>query len=159
MSLDLSVLMNKRMTKKFMEAVESLLRENNFHKDEYGYVSAKEDVYVHIYVNLAPEKDEWWDDMDELVGVIGFFPKAEISLESRHTKESHTTNYVLAGQLAKLVNGVIYDYQVGVLYDSDGKPYACHRTDDEFEEYGAGMSLSMAAVGIVKDVLGTENKM
>ena len=157
MSLDLSVLMNKKMSKDLIQVVDNFLIENGFVKDEYGYVAANENISLDIYCEFTPEKDDWWDDVDELIAKIGFFPKAEIVLESKHAQASHIVNYQTAQRLAAIVGGVIYDYQVGVLYDSDGKPYACHRTDGEFEEYGAGIGMFMAAVGIVKDILDTES--
>lgn len=77
----------------------------------------------------------------------------DIGLESRYTRESHEMNYRVAKELAKIVGGVIYDNQVGVVYDSDGKPFAHCKTGDRFDKYGSGVHIFMEAVGIFNDIM------
>ena len=146
MSLDLWVLKKDKISKELMMSIREFLTENDFIEDEYSYCSSNKDICVDIYIEQSPENDELWDDMDELIDAIGFFPKAIIPCDSKHTEESHLTNYSLAKQLAKLVDGVIYDHQIAVVYNSEGEPYASCRTDGKLEEYGSGISMFVNAV-------------
>ena len=65
-------------------------------------------------------------------------------------------NYRLAKELAKIVGGVIYDNQVGFVYDSDGRPFDHCKTGDRCDQYGSGMDLFMRGVKIFSDILGGE---
>ncbi|MBA7689437.1 hypothetical protein ES703_97944 [subsurface metagenome] len=152
MSLDLSVLMEKKISKRLLGSVNTFLTVNGFVKGDYGYSHVDDEISLNVYIDLEPEKDDYSDD--QLTVAIGFVPMTVISLESRHDFESHQSNYHFAKQLAKLVDGVIYDHQVGVIYDFEGKPYACYRTDGDFKEYGAGAELFMQGLRIAKDTLG-----
>ena len=136
MSLDLCVLMPNRISKPLLKSVNDFLLVRGFYKDKYCYVS--EATNIEVYVTKKPEKEDYWDD-EGLAEAVGFMPMTELVLESRHTLESHRASYILAMLLAKLVDGVIYDPQVAVMYDPDGKPYAHYRTDDMLEEYGGGI--------------------
>jgi len=144
--------MKKKISKRLLGSINTFLTVHGFYKDEYGYCHGEDDISLDVYTNMEPEKDDYWDD-DGLIDAIGFVPMTEISLESRHSIESHQSNYHFAKKLAKLVDGVIYDPQVGVMYDYEGKPYSCYRKDDKLEEYGAGTDLFMQGLGVVKDLL------
>jgi hypothetical protein len=139
------------MSKALLKSVQDFLVVNGFHKDEYGFRSEREGISVDVYISRKPEADDYWEE-DE-VDAIGFFPKAQISMESRHSEASHVENYRLAKELAKIVCGVIYDHKVAVVYDSDGLPCGHCRTDGKLEDYGAGVEPFMEAVGKVRDVL------
>jgi hypothetical protein len=157
MSLDLSVLMPERISERLAKSVDDFLIENGFYEDvhifenNYVYRCRGDGINIDVHVDLKPEEDEYWGDGED--EAIGFMPMTEFMLEARHSEKSFKASYLLAKGLAEVVNGVIWDHQVGVVYDSDAKPYANFRTDDKVEEYGAGMDLFMDAVGCVKDIL------
>lgn len=136
MSWDLSVLMRRRISQEHTESVHKLLWKNGFYRDEFGYLSVKEKYALAIYIELPSDEDDWWDDMHETIKEIGFFPMTDITLTSR--LGCHEMSYMLAKELARLVDGVIYDHQIGVVYNSEGEPYGGCLVDGEFEEYGAG---------------------
>ena len=151
MPLDLSVLMEEKISSRLKKSIDTFFTANEFYEDDYCYSSADEEIALDVYINSEPEKDEIWSDGE--IEVIGFAPMTEIVLESRQNRKSHELNYQMAKQLANLVNGVIYDSQVAVFYDYRGKPYACLRTDNKFEEYGAGASVFMDGMNIASDVI------
>jgi hypothetical protein len=150
-SLDLSVITDKKITDERMKSVIEFLLANRFRQDEYGYLSEKDNLFISLYIDMEPEKDEFWTD--EPPKVVWFTPLFEIALESRHNRESHETSYRIARELAKLLDGFIYDNQVGVVYDLDGQPCDHHGTGERFEKYGAGIGPFMGVVGMMKDIL------
>jgi hypothetical protein len=151
MSLDLSVLVKRKISPRFQKSVHNFLMVHGFFKDEYCYSFADENFSVDVYINLEQEEDDSWEA--ELIDEIGFVPVTQLSLESRHNPESHALSYHFAKELAKLVDGVIFDRQVAVLYDCEGRPYACYRTDDKLKPYGAGAELFEEAVSLVRDLV------
>lgn len=151
MSLDISVITDRKITEERMKTVIGFLLANQFRQDEYGYHSIKENIYINIYISSEPEKDEFWTDGPPTV--VWFTPQFEIALESLHTRESHETSYRIAKELAALLDAFIYDNQVGVVYNSDGKPCDYYRTGKVYEKYGAGMDLFMSLVDSIKDII------
>jgi len=151
MSLDLSVLVDKKLTKVQLKAVIDFLEENRFYKDQYGYRLEDDNIYLDVYTDSDTENDDFWND--DPPKVVWFTPMADIGLESRHNRKSHEMNYRVAKELAKIVGGVIYDNQVGVVYDSDGQPCDHYETGKPFEKYGAGIDLFMRGMGLFKDIL------
>ena len=150
MSLDLTVITRDRISGKTSHNLNKLLAKSGFKKDEFGFTSIDDDINVNLYVHNKFDDDHFWDP-DE-VKAIGFEPESEIIIESFHTEKSHQKAYETSQVLAKALNGAIYDHQVGVFYESDGRPYSHNRTDGEFEEFGAGASLHLEAVHIVSDL-------
>lgn len=151
MSLDLSVITDKKITDEQMKAVIDFLSAHKFIQDKYGYSSEEDNLSVHVYLETEPEKNEFWKDGPP--SVVWFMPLTEIALESMHNRESHETSYCMARELAKLLDGFIYDNQVGVVYDSNRQPYDHFGTGKTFEKYGAGMDLFMCCVGSFSDIL------
>jgi len=151
-SLDLSVLVDKKLTELQLKSVCDFLQANGFCKDEYGYRSEVDNISLDVYPDSDPEKDDFWTE--DPPSVVWFSPKTDICLESRHNCESHEMNYRLAKELAKIVGGVVYDNQVGMVYDSDGKPFDHCKTGDRYDEYGSGMGLFMRGIGIFGDIIG-----
>ena len=152
MTLELSVLLDKKLTKLQLKSVCDFLQANGLCKDQYGYHAEAENIALDVYPISDPEKDDFWTE--EPPGVVWFVPKTDIGLESRHTLESHEMNYRVARELAKIIDGVIYDNQVGMVYDADGKPFDHCKTGERFDEYGSGMDLFMRGVKIFSDIIG-----
>jgi hypothetical protein len=155
MSLDLSVLVDKKLTEQQMQSVYDFLQANGFCKDRYGYHATADNIALNVYPDSDPENNDFWTE--DPPSVVWFAPKTDIGLESRHNRESHEMNYRLAKELAKIVGGVIYDNQVGMVYDADGKPFDHCKTGDRFDEYGAGMDLFMRSVGLFSAIIGEKN--
>ena len=153
MSLDLSVITDKKISDQLVKSVNDFLQASGFCKDEYGYYAASDTISVNLYVDMEPEIDEFWTD--DPPGAVWFMPLFQIALEARHNIESHETSYRLAGELANLLDGFVYDNQVGVVYDSDGQPYYHYGTGRKFEKYGAGIGLFMGFAGLMRDILGS----
>jgi hypothetical protein len=153
-SLDLSVIIDKKITDEQMNSFIDFLQAHRFRQDEYGYVCEEDNLSINIYIVTEPEKEDFW--IDGPPKVVWFTPLFEIALESMHNRESHETNYRLARELAKILDGFIYDNQVGVVYDSDGHPYDHFETGKSFEEYGAGIVLFIGFAGMMKDILDTK---
>lgn len=151
MSLNLSVITDKKITDELLESVINFLLANRFRQDEYGYHAENDNLCVKIYTDTEPEKDEFWTDGPPTV--VWFTPQFEIALESLHTRESHETSYRLARELATLLDGFIYDNQVCVVYNSNGQPCDHYGTGKVYEKYGSGMDLFMGFVGMMKDIL------
>ena len=152
MTLDLSVLVDKKLTELQLKSVCDYLQANGFCKDEYGYRLEADTISLDVYPGSDPEEDEFWTE--DPPSVVWFAPKSDIGLESRYNRESHVMNYRVAKELAKITGGVIYDNQVGMVYDSDGKPFDHCKTGDRFDEYGSGMDLFMRGVGVFGDTVG-----
>lgn len=152
MSLDLSVLVDKKLTEQQMQSVCDFLQANGFCRDRYGYHAEADNIALDVYPDSNPEKDDFWTE--DPPSVVWFAPKTDIGLESRHNRESHEMNYRIAKELAKIIGGVIYDNQVGMMYDSDGIPFDNCKTGDRFDEYGSGMGLFIRGIGIFGDIIG-----
>lgn len=159
MSLDLSVVSNKRISKEKKKALVGLLAQNGILRYLPNYYITKEgQIYIHVEVLPKPEKDDYWEDMDALIGKIGFMPKLEIILYSRHNKLSHQTSYNLALEIAALVDGIIYDHQMHILYNCHGRPLNPEDADGWDITYGKGCDLFTAAMGCMGAVLETQEK-
>jgi len=152
MSLSLSVLVDKKLTEPQMQSVHDFLNANGFYKDQCGYRSSAVDIFLDVYPESDPERDDFWTV--DLPRVVPFFPKTDIGLESRHNRVSHEMNYRIAKQLAEVVSGVIYNDQLGKVYDSSGMPLEHCRESNHFDEYGAGIDFFMKAVGTFGDIIG-----
>jgi hypothetical protein len=127
------------------------LHTNGFYKDRYGYEPVSETIYLSIYIDRKPEKDDFWSDGPP--EAVWFTPLAEIYLESRHNRKSHKLSYHLAKKLAKVIEVVIYDHQVDVVYAPSRKPCDHFKTGEKLEKYGAGINPFMDAVCKVKEIL------
>ena len=152
MSLTLSVLSDKRLSGAQLTSVCDFLLANGFRKGEYGYHAEADNISVDVYTDSDTETDEFWTD--DPPDVVRFFPMTDIGLESRHNRESHEMNYRLAKELAGIIGGVIYDNQVGMVYDSDGKPLEYCRTGGRYDEYGSGAGLFLRGVSMFSDIIG-----
>ena len=152
MSLDLMVVMKERMSKGLKDRVHSLLIKEGFKKDKYGYSSTDDHVSLDVGYSTAANIRWYWTD-SILLADLGFIPKAEIHLESRHTKLSHVTSYRLAKKIASIVEGVIYDPQVGNLYNCRGEALKEGGKRERAFKYGAGTELFMKSVGLVENIL------
>ena len=150
MSLDLTVITRDRISGKTSDNLDKLLVKSGFQKDKFGFTSIDNEINVNLYVHMKFDEDNFWDS-DE-VKAIGFEPESEIIIESFHHEKSHEKAYRTALKLAKALNGSIYDHQVGVFYEMDGRPYGHIRKDGKFEELGAGANLHLEAVRIVRDL-------
>lgn len=148
MSLDLTVITRERISGKTSDNLNKLLLKSGFQKDKFGFSSIDDETNVNLYVHMKFDEDRFWDS-DE-VQAIGFEPESEIIIESFHHEKSHQKAYRTALMLAKALKGSIYDHQVGVFYEPDGRPYGHYRTDGKFEEFGAGAILHLEAVRIVR---------
>ncbi len=155
MSLDLSVLIDKKLTEQQMQSVCDFLKANGFCKDRHGYHAEADNIALDVYPDSDPEKDEFWTE--DPPSVIWFAPKTDIGLESRHNRESHEMSYRVAKELAKIIGGVIYDNQVGVVYDSEGRSIKHCKAGNRFDEYGSGIDFFMGAVNIFSDIIGKKN--
>ena len=152
MSLDLSVIMDKKFTELQLKSVIDFLQSNGICKDQYGYCSEVDNISLDVYISSDAKNEDFWADGPP--SVVWFTPMEDISLESRHNLESHEMNYRLAKELAKIVGGVIYDNQVGMVYDSDGKPFDHCKKGDRYDRYGSGMDLFMTGIGVFSDIMG-----
>lgn len=155
------VVMKERMSKSLREEIHALFIKERFKKDKYGYYSTDDHVSLDVCYSTAADIRWYWTD-SVLLATLGFTPKAEINLESRHTQLSHITAYKLAKKIATLVEGIIYDPQVGMLYDHHGKPLKESKRIKGIFKYGGGMGLFMKCVGLVKELVtekdGKRNK-
>jgi len=152
MSLDLMVVMKERISKSLREEIHALFIKERFKKDKYGYHSTDGHVSLDVCYSTAADIRWYWTD-SVLLATLGFTPEAEINLESRHTQLSHITAYKLAKKIATLVEGIIYDPQVGELYDHNGKHLMQGKKRERVFKYGAGMDLFMKSVGLVKKLV------
>jgi len=152
MSLDLMVVMKDRISKDLKNEVHTLLIQGGFEKGRHVYCLVNENINMDVSYSTAADIRWYWHDMDDLLLVMGFMPKSEINLSSRHTHLSHITSYKLAKKVAAHVDGYIYDPQVGELYDCQGKPLKQSRKNRVFK-YGSGTSLFMRSVGLVSEVV------
>lgn len=152
MSLDLMIVMKERMPKILKDKLHALLIEERLKKDKYGYYSAEDDVSLDVCYSTAADIRWYWTD-SVLLATLGFTPKAEINLESRHTQLSHITAYKLAKKIASLVDGIIYDPQVGELYDHHGKLLKKGKKGERVFKYGDGTDLFMKSVGLVEKIV------
>lgn len=151
MSLDLAVITDKKLSKEQLKALSEFLKANGFRKDRYGYHAIQENITLDLFIDFRPEKNEFWTD--EPPKVVWFTPLAEITLESRHTRQSHQMSYRIAKKLAKLVGGFIYDNQFGTVYYPNGRPCDHFKTGEKFEKYGAGTDLFMKSVNLLESIL------
>ncbi len=152
MSLDLMIVIKDRMTKDLKKMVHDLLIQGGFEKGRHVYGLVNENINMDVSYSTAADIRWYWHDMDDLLSVMGFMPKSEINLSSRHTHLSHITSYKLAKKIAAHVDGYIYDPQVGELYDCRGKPLKQSRRKGGFK-YGSGTSLFMKSVGLVSEIV------
>ena len=151
MSLDLAVIADKKLSRRQLKEVSDFLKANGFLKDRYGYHASQKNISLDLFIDLKPEKNEFWTE--EPPKSVRFTPLADISLESRHTRQSHHMSYRIAKKLAKLVGGFIYDNQFGIVYDPNGKPCDHFKTGEKFEKYGAGTDLFMKSIGLLESIL------
>ncbi len=151
MSLDLAVITDKKLSRKQLKELSDFLRANGFRKDRYGYHASQKNISLDLFIDLKPEENEFWTDEPPMV--VWFTPLTEINLESRHTRKSHEMSYRIAKKLAKLIAGVIYDNQLCIVYDSNGKPCDHFGTGEKYEKYGASIDLFMCSVGMLEDIL------
>ena len=151
MSLDLAVIADKKLSRRQLKALSEFLKANRFRKDRYGYHATQENITLDLFIDLRPENNEFWTE--EPPKSVWFTPLADISLESRHTRQSHQMNYRIAKKLAKLIGGFIYDNQFGIVYDPKGRPCDHFKTGEKFEKYGASINLFMRSVGMLEDIL------
>ena len=151
MSLDLAVITEKKLSRRQLKEVSEFLRARGFCKNRCGYHASQLNISLDLYIDLKPEKNEFWTE--EPPKSVWFTPLADISLESRHTRQSHQMSYRIAKKLAKLVGGFIYDNQFGIVYDPKGRPCDHFKTGEKFEKYGASINLFMRSVGMLEDIL------
>jgi len=151
MSLDLAVIADKKLSRRQLKEVSDFLKANGFLKDRYGYHASQKNISLDLFIDLNPEKNEFCTE--EPPKSVWFTPLADISLESRHTRQSHHMSYRIAKKLAKLVGGFIYDNQFGIVYDPNGKPCDHFKTGEKFEKYGAGTDLFMKSIGLLESIL------
>ena len=118
MSLDLTVITRDRISGETSDNLYKLLAKSGFKKDEFGFTSIDDGINVNLYVHNKFDDDHFWDPGE--VKAIGFEPESEIIIESFHTEKSHQKAYRTALVLAKVLNGAIYDHQVGVFYKPNG---------------------------------------
>jgi len=155
MSLDLMVVMKERLSKDLKSKVHSLLIKERFKKEKNGYYPTDGNISLDIYYSTVKDIQWYWRD-SALLKDLGFMPKAEVNLESRHTEISHLTSYRLARKIATLTAGIIYDPQVGEFYDYNGKPSKQGGRRRAFK-YGSGTALFIKAVGIVDALTKEQN--
>lgn len=151
MSLDLTVLVKEKLSKKSIKDIIEFLATVGVYKGEYVYESTDDRINIDISIDNNAEKDDYWEEAE--FQAIGFEPNAQIDMASRQNSDSHKFIYLVALQIAKIVKGVIYDHQIDVVYDSDGKPYGHDATDGQFEDYGSGIGLFMGVVDVVGDII------
>ena len=154
MSLDLTVLIEEKLSKRSIKDINEFLATAGVHKGEDVYESTDDRINVDILIDNNAEKDDYWEESE--FRAIGFEPKAQICMASRQNSDSHKFIYLVALQIAKIVKGVIYDHQLDVVYDSDGNPYGHNSTDGQFEDYGSGIGLFMEAMDVVRNIINKE---
>jgi len=146
------IVIKDRLTNDLKKMVHDLLIQEGFEKGKYVYSLFNEYINMDVSYSTAADIHWYWHDMDDLISVLGFMPKSEINLSSRHTQLSHFTSYKLAKKIATLIGGFVYDPQVGELYDCQGKPLKQSRKERVFK-YGSGTALFMKSVGLVSDIV------
>jgi hypothetical protein len=159
MSLDVTVMMRKRLSKELFSSLQALLKKEGFEKRRLGkysfYGSTKKNIHVAIDISRTPLKgnDEYWKSAYEDDTGVDFLPKTTISLESRHTKQSHLKAYSFAKVITRLVDGIIFDEQMWTAYSPKGIPL--RESDDEKEDlrYRKPIAPFMEIVSDLKQVL------
>ncbi len=149
MSLDIAVIMPCKISDKQVAAVHDHLIANGFDLDEYGYY-AREHA-VRIYEDPEPEKNEYW--AEDPPSSVWFTPLSEYALESRHNQQSHELSYRVALEVAKLLEGYVYDVQLSAIYDCEGSPCGHYDDGQPFDTYGHGMKMYMAFTTLVGKVM------
>jgi hypothetical protein len=81
-SLDLSVITDKKLTELQMKSVIDFLQANGFCKDQYGYRSEVDNISLDVYISSDAENEDFW--ADDPPSVVWFTPMEDISLESRN---------------------------------------------------------------------------
>jgi len=146
------VVMKERISKSLRKEIHALFIKERFKKDKYGYYSTDDHVSLDVCYSTAADIRWYWTD-SVLLATLGFTPKAEINLESRHTQLSHVTSYKLAKKIASLVDGIIYDPQVGEFYDHHGKRLIKAKKGERVFKYGSGTGMFMMSVGLVEKMV------
>ena len=154
MSMDLTVLVKEKLTENTLNRLNEYLTKEGVFKGDFVYESSDDRINIDIIIDNKIEESEFWEEKD--FKAVGFKPKAQVNLSSRQNQASHKFILLTALQIAKMINGVIYDHQVDVIYDANGIPYGHNRTDGMVEEYGSGMDLFLEATGITSDLLKKE---
>jgi hypothetical protein len=135
-----SILGGTRLSSKDRHAIHAFLTNNGYAGDDFGYYSTAEDGFVTLYVIAEPEKEYYW--VHDAPEVIWFAPLTEIIVRSERNMESHNECYRIAKEIAVIImDCIIYDHQIGVVYDPDGNPYAHSVVDGHANEYGAGINV------------------
>lgn len=153
MSLDLMIVMKDRISRNLKQGVHTLLVKEGFEKGQYVYSPISDQINIDVSYSTAADIRWYWHDMDDLLETLGFMPSSEINFSSRHSELSHVTSYKLAKKIASLVEGIIYDPQIGELYNHHGKPLKRVKRRERIFKYGSGTSLFMMSVGLVKKIV------
>ncbi len=139
--MHLSVLTARKISREILGLIDTCLDERGFRKEDDRYVSGREEYLLSITVDMEPEKDLCWTYTTN--EVIWFIPMTEIILESKMTKESHMFSYEVALDLARIIQGVVYDHLVDVAYNTEGEPFQWYGLGEQLAEYGTGMKRLM----------------
>lgn len=161
MSLDLMIVRKDRISRSLKKEVHALLVKEGFEKGQYVYNPISDQINIDVSYSTAADIRWYWHDMEDLPEALGFMPGTSINLSSRHTQLSHVTSYKLAKKIASLVEGIIYDPQVGELYDHHGKRLIKNEKGKRVFKYGDGTDLFMKSVGTVRNILtktSTQNR-
>jgi hypothetical protein len=153
MSLDLMIVMKNRISMNLKKEVHALLIRKGFEKGQYVYNPISDQINIDVSYSTAADIRWYWHDMDDLLEALGFMPGTSINLSSRHSELSHLTSYKLAKKIASLVEGIIYDPQVGELYDHQGKHLIKAKKGERVFKYGSGTGLFMKSVGLIEKIV------
>jgi len=134
--MNLSVLVGHKISDDTARNLDAYLCTNGFRKEEAKYRHVRRDIDLVIYYEPAPEYDVSWQYTPE--EVIWFVPMTEIVIQSRETEEAHRLNYEMAKQVARLINGVIYDHMARASYNAEGIPFERYGLGERLPGYGSG---------------------
>jgi len=133
-----SILGGTRLSAQNRRAIHDLLKDHGYAEDDFGYFSTVEDRFVIIYMSDEPEKEYYW--IHDAPDVMWFVPLTEIIVRSERNATSHNETYRIAKEIAAIImDCIIYDHQIGVVYDPDGNPYAHSITEGCTADYGTGI--------------------
>lgn len=160
MSLDLSVLIKEGLTKERLASLHAFLTKRKFVKQRLGpssffYFSEKPNISIDVFLIKGPHKgNDFWEDLCENGDSVDFIPKSAITMESRHTENSHLKAYALGKALARKFGGIIYEHQMSTAYNAKGKPICDQGEFEDRFRYGAAIAAFMNTVAEFMAILG-----
>jgi len=142
--MNLSVLMPRKISEEQRNMVDALLTGYGITWEGMRYIDTEGETDIEIWIHNDPENDLFW--IQGPVVVVWFIPMTEIELISKAGDKAYRECYRLAKDIAGIVNGVIYDHKINVVYSAEGEPIDLLVVDRILPEYGRGVEIDREKV-------------